>query len=230
MHDALLVQVCQARQDLRDVHGGQALWQRAKAAGPNQPRQRAVLHEFEDDVQVRARLEAAQVLDDVAVAQRLEQLELAHHGGERVGRRAGERDLLDRDDVARRRVHALVHLEFVVFVLARACVQKECKGMHAAAAPPAACGGGATHKRAQRTHLAVRAAPELLADQEAVAEDRLPDRLLLLLLRGGRRHHCQQGLSSFEREAVRPFAGVDAHSSSCCALAGPRHVHGNSNS
>jgi hypothetical protein len=87
---------------LSGIHSSQGLGEDAKLCGPDDGRERAVLHELQDDVQVRARLEGAQVLDDVAVVQRLEQLDLAHHGlkvirGDAPQRDPAQGDLLDSD-------------------------------------------------------------------------------------------------------------------------------------
>ena len=67
VHDALVVEVREPLQHLRDVDRHEALREDAEAVGLDHRRQGAVLHVLQDDVQVGARLEGADVLDDVLV-------------------------------------------------------------------------------------------------------------------------------------------------------------------
>ena len=111
VHHALLVQVLQARQHLGDVHGHERLREHAELVGFDDAGQRAVVHVLQDDVQMRAGLEGANVLDNVLVIQGFEQLDLPHHAVQAVGGDAPHQgDLLDRHGVTVGQVQALVDL------------------------------------------------------------------------------------------------------------------------
>jgi hypothetical protein len=74
-------------------------------------RQRAILHVLQDDIQVAARLEAADVLDDVFVVEGFEQVDLSHDASQVLLANTCQADLLDGHHIASGRVDALVHLQ-----------------------------------------------------------------------------------------------------------------------
>ena len=113
VHNALLVEVRQALQDLGNVHRHQGLWEGAVLVRLDDAGQRPILHVFQDDVQVRACLVVAEVLDDVLVVQILEQLDLAHDAGHALSRDSATADLqlLDGDEPAGLEILALENLQ-----------------------------------------------------------------------------------------------------------------------
>jgi hypothetical protein len=73
-------------------------------------RQRSILHVLQDYVQVAARLEAADVLDDVFVVEGFEQVDLAHDASQVLLADTCQADLLDGNHIASERVNTLVYL------------------------------------------------------------------------------------------------------------------------